>query len=230
MAITVPHVGGNISTPGDTATSDSWTSTSGSLIVVIGHTFGTTGSAANGDVTDSKGNSYTLITSDLIAGSIGIAAYYNNGGTRGASHTVTFNGPGSGTFVNVAVIEISGTNLTLDGTTFATASDTTSPFSVTAAAALSGTQIGIYGATLSTGSNSAWTQPTGYTNIINQGGGDLFLVSDAAYKINETGTPSPGGSGGWTVSAAREIFVSFMEGSAAVAASAPNVNFATSIV
>lgn len=202
MALAVAHVGGNVSTGTGTITSSSWTSTAGSDIIVIGHIFATAGAAANGDITDSKSNTYTLLGSSIgTSVTSGIAMWHSNNTTRGASHTVTYNptasaGTGSES-INVAVVEITGqdSSADFDATTLATFADNISPFSpfnVTASAAISGNQIAVYGTTLNAGSNFAFTQPTGYTNIINTGNGAAALVSLASYKIDETGTPTVG--------------------------------------
>jgi hypothetical protein len=211
VTLAVPHVGGQVTTA-TSVTSDSWTSTAGSALGIIGHVFGAHTLAA-GDVTDSKGNTYTFAGGINGTGSTpGIGFWYNLSGTRGASHTVTFN---PGVSANVAVVEVTGNSLSFVAATFATASDGTSSFDVTAAAAISGTQIGMYGATIDTGDSKAWTQPSGYTNIINQGNGISFLVSDAAYKLNETGTPTVGATGTFSpVAAGREVFATFQEGAA----------------
>jgi len=198
MALAVAHVDGKV-TGGAPTTSGSWTSTAGSCLVAIGHLFANAGAAASGDMTDSKSNTWTLRGSIYGgAGQPGTAIYEQNNGTRGAAHTVTF-APTAGapTISNIAVVEITGQDLVsdFDATTFATAADTSAPFSpwnVTAAGAISGNQIGVYAVTVdATAGTGAWTNPTGYTNIINQNDAAV-LVSYAGYKINETGTPTVG--------------------------------------
>lgn len=219
MALAVVHVGGQATTGTSTVTSDSWTSTAGSDIIVVGHTFADNGAATNGDITDAKSNTYTLLTSTMGGGSdIGIAVWHSNNTTRGASHTVTYNptaGAG-GESLNLAVIEITGQDQSSDydsttANTHVYAVGTT-PANITASAAISGNQIAIYAETVNSGDNVAFTQPTGYTNILNQPNGVSDLVSDAAYKINETGTPTVGAArtiGSTTGN--RVVFVTFKE-------------------
>lgn len=216
MALAVPHVGGNATQGTITQTSDSWTSTAGSLIVVMASTFDAISAFTAGECTDSKSNTYTLI-GQRNGGSLamGTALWYTNNNTRGATHTVTIDltPQTGGRFVNLGVVEITGQALTspLDSTTFATAVDTTSPFTVTSAAAIVGNQIAVYGAVINGSSSAAWTQPTGYTNIINQGNGAADNLFDNAYKINETGTPSPGAAYTAGNTDAVEIFATFKE-------------------
>lgn len=232
MALGVPHVGGKNTSSGAgvTATSDAWTSTSNSLIVVIGHHFNTAGSSADGDVTDSNSNTYHLVTSLLGGGASGIAVWYNNAGTRGASHTVSLNGPGTAESNKLTVIEVTGQDLTtpLDSTTFATNNDGSSPFAVTAAASISGNQIAIYGSTNDTngGPDGAWTPPGGYTGALEWGSDSTGgLVFFGGYKINETGTPTVSGSWGGTTANARQVFVTFKEAVGGGPAATPIVTF-----
>jgi len=219
MALAVVHVGGTV-TGVSAVVSDSWTSTAASLIVCVGQTFGSTGSPANGDITDSKGNTYTLGTGFYGgAANVGIGIWYNNAGTRGAAHTCTYD-PASGV-QNISVVEITGQDLTAavyDSTTAAHLKDVDglSPFNITAAAAISGNQIAVYALADASTNNFAWTQPSGYTNIINQPNGGVGLVSDAAYKINETGTPTVGATNAETSAQdVQVLFATFKEAGAA---------------
>lgn len=200
-ALGVAHVGGqNTTESGGTIISDSWTSTANSDIIVIGHIFNSAGAATDGEVTDSKGNSYTLLGQLLGGASLpGIAIWHSNDTIRGAAHTVSYNPTGTADSKNLAVIEITGQNTTsdFDSTTFATLADASSPFSpwnIACAAAISGNQIAIYAVTVDAGQSATWTDPGGYTPIISQGNGTSYLVSYAGYKINETGTPTVGAS------------------------------------
>lgn len=223
MALLVAQVGGNVTTATATisATFGSAT-TAGSLIWAIDHVYNTSGAAVTGDVVDNKSNSYPLITSSFGgAGAPGIAGYYNNGGARGASHQLTANLVNSaGESCNLAMTEITGQDPTapLDTTTFNTATDAASPWDVPAAAAIVGNQVSGYGVTIDTGTNTAFTNPTGYSTIITQPNGVTSLVSHAAYKINETGTPTVGATSTHSSTAAREIFFTFKEAAAAAPA------------
>ena len=169
-------------------------------------------------MTDSKGNTYTYTGTGGGGGAstAGAAVYYNNAGTRGASHTFTFNGPGTTTIVNVSVIEITGQDLStpFDSTTDATATDATTPFNVTAGGAINGNQIAIYACTPSVGAEDTFNHPGGYSNIFTQSSG-TFLVSIASYKLNETGTPTVGATrSGPAPSNAVEVFATFKEAGA----------------
>lgn len=219
MTITALHTDG--ATGGGaagTATSGSWTSTTGSTIIVVGHMFSggsSPGALANGDCTDSKSNTYTLApNSGIYTGtdSPGIAVYYNIGGTRGASHTVTINPVNeSGDTINIAVLEIDGSNVVFHSGSAQHASDGTSPLAVTAAAALPSNAIAIVGATVDTGGTNAFGDPAGYTPIRAEADGANSLVSYAAYKIGESGTPTVSITNADTISAARETFVVFSD-------------------
>jgi hypothetical protein len=232
MAIAVAQVGGNTSTAinGISFTFGSST-TSGSGIILLGLEYNTSGSAAAGDFTDNKSNTYQLAGS-LMGGanSVGVECGYNtiSTGTRGASHQCTVNGPGAGESINAAGIEITGhdsttTTSAFDSASFATANDATSAWTVTAAAAVASGVIGIYGVAIDTGTNNAFTQPTGYTNISNQPDGTSFLVSCASYKLSESGTPSVGATSGHTAGSgsAREIFAAFKPAAGAATKALP---------
>jgi hypothetical protein len=122
----------------------------------------------------------------------------------------------SGEMTNIHVIEItSDGNISFDSASDATANDTTTPFAVTAAAALQTGAIGIYGCVLSTGGTNAWTNPTDYVDIYEETDGANNLVSHASYKLTETGTPAPAAANDDTIDAgsARQIFVSFYDDS-----------------
>ncbi len=212
--MTVEHVGGHsaLHTGGATCTSDSWTSVSGSLIVVVAHYYNTAGAAANGDVTDSKGNSYTLWPGSEVAGSTnitGTAVYYNNAGTRGTTHTVSVNRVNdNGSLTNCSVIEITGQHASpINTTADATSNDATSPYDVTAGAALPTNNIAIYGNCLDTGDTNAYGAPAGYTAILVESDGSSTLCSAAYYKVNESGTPTVGATKGGTISNAASVFV-----------------------
>jgi hypothetical protein len=224
MALSVNQVSGNVTvsaTANATATTPSITTVATSLLIWVATVFNTAGALVNGDVLDNKGNSWTLIpgSSSLSGANVGIGAWYNNNGTRGSGHTVSGNLTGSaGEFQNGHLIEILGQDLSspIDSITTATSTDATSAYQVTAAGAIVGNQIGIYATVNDSGSNSAFTAPAGYTNIINQPDGTGFLVGGAWYKINETGTPSPGATSAHTgITTARNLFISVKEASSA---------------
>jgi hypothetical protein len=222
MALAVVHVDG-ASDPAHTgnAVTPSWTSVANSLLVVVGATFNATGSPVNGDVTDNQGNTYTVGPGAYGgAGNEGLGLWYSNATTRGAGHTVTFHPlSGAPSDTNISVVEITGQDLTsavYDTTTKAAGTDGVSPYNITAAAAISGNQIAVYGAVVVAFANSAWTAPGGYSNIFNQPDAANFLGSDAAYKINETGTPTVGATRGEATTAGREVFATFKEAVSAV--------------
>lgn len=227
MALAVAQVGGNVGTgAGSISATFGSTTTSNSLIVALCHTYNTSGAAAAGDVTDSKTNTYQLALANFGGASApGISGYYNSAGTRGASHQLTVNLVNSSSdSSNIAMIEITGQDTStssscFDATTAASGTDSSSPWSVTSAAAISGNEIAIYGVTIDTSSVTPFTQPTNYSDIINQGDGGQALVSCASYKNLETGTPSPGATSTHS-GTARELFLTFKEASSSASASA----------
>lgn len=221
MALAVAQVGGNVTTVAGTITATFGSSTTaGSLIVACGMTFGATSPMATGDVTDNKSNPNYTLRQGVTGGASGDAAaiYDDVGGSRGASHQLSYNPiNGTGDNNNIGMIEITGadTSTPYDSTTGATNNDSTSPYSITAAGAISGNQIAIYVCSADLTGNSAWTQPTGYSNIINQPDSANF-PSICSYKINETGTPSPAASNaqGITAAGAHEAFATYKEAAA----------------
>jgi hypothetical protein len=228
MAIAVNQVFGKTTTTtgGATATSSSVTTVSGSLLVAISPVFNTAGALVDADCTDSKSGTWTLAQTNLGgSGAVGIGVWYQLGGTRGTTHTVSCNLTNSSNEDKLLlVVEITGhdTSTPLDTTTKATGTDATSAYTVTSAAAISGNQIAIYGVGLDTGTNTSFTAPTGYTNIGNQGNGSTDLVGGAWYKLNETGTPSPGATSSHSNTAGREVFVTFKEAASGNATATPS--------
>ena len=201
--------------------------TTGSLIVVATGYFNTTAAQLASEVTDNKSNTYQLSVSAGGAGNTeGGGICYNNNGTRGASHQVTVNPSGASHSIAINLIEVTGQDQTtstscFDATTVANANDITSPFTVTAAAAISGNQIAVYLAGIGGGSGSnAVTEPSGYTRVGSYNDAGLGFVFDCAYKINETGTPSPACTWAGTVSpeSPREFFATFKEAAGGAAA------------
>lgn len=223
MALAVAQVIGNATGTGGggtiTVTFGSSTTT-GSLIALIGPCYNTSGAAAGSDFTDNKGpNTYTLAESNLGgASALGFEAAYNNAGTRGASHQVSFNGPGTTDTSEVAGVEITGqdSSTPFDTTTHTTAADGTSPFAITAAAAISGNQIAIYGVVIDTSGTNAWSGPAGYTLIGQLTNGAADLIYWTGYKINETGTPTVSATNTDVIAGAggKEIFFTFKEAAA----------------
>lgn len=216
MALAVAQTKSTTASGNVSVTSPSFTSTSGSLLVVVLCAYNPASVAvADGDITDSKSNSYTRIpNASIFPGTnvSGIAAYFNNAGTRGTSHTVTGNpvNSGGGSY-QICVIEFSGfdTSTPIATATAATANDTTSAFDVTAAAAVPSGGAGIYGCSVAGDSgSSAWGDPSGYTVAGHADDASADLVYYVGYKLNETGTPTVGGTWGGTVGATspRECF------------------------
>jgi len=129
MAIAVAHAGGGPGAPaanGTDTTSPSWTSVAGSLICGLGVSFGLSGAEVGANWSDSKSNGYTLLQSQVPDAAAGLGSAYNNGGTRGSSHTVSYNGTGTGEFNTEADIEITGHDVAspFDATTQAVSSQT----------------------------------------------------------------------------------------------------------
>lgn len=225
MALAVLHVGGNVTTvTGGAVTSDSWTSTAGSLLVVIGHTYNTSSAPSNTDVSDSKGNSWVVAGGSSLysgLGQPGIVMFRNSGGPRGAGHTISYQGPGGPSSNNVAVIEIAGADAIApyDPTTANVNRQTVggSPWNVTASGLIVPVQIAVYAVTIDTGTSTSWGNPTGYSNIINQGDGSTKLVTYAGYKIGETGTPTVGATGAFVIGSANEAIATFKEAAGAAA-------------
>lgn len=230
MALAVNQNSGTQGSTASTAT-PSLTTVSGSLLVVYLTHYDATNTPANGDITDNKGNSYTLLESRYLGpASGGVGIWYNDAGTRGASHTITGTiTAGSTGFgcCSVAVCEITGQNTgsAADAATHANNNDSTSPYVVTAAAAISGNQIAIVAISPDdNGSAGTFTPPTGYTLIFDAGGAingaDIF----GAYKINETGTPAPSTS--WSTaggSFGAQAFATFKEATGGQDPDVPNL-------
>jgi len=223
MALAVVDVRGATGTALDVSAA-AYTSTSGSLIVVVVTNFDCT---VAGSVTDSFLNSYTQISGvgAIGAGVVGIEVYFNNAGTRGAAHVIT--GHATASFPDIACIEITGQDLVSPVVTVTkgNATDASSPYNVTAGGAIVGNQIAVYAVTLDTGANTAFTPPGGYLNIYNEPDG-ANNVMEAAYKINETGTPTVGATSAHAPAAAREAFVTFEEGAGALPSDDPPIGIA----
>lgn len=205
-----------------TVTSPSITTVSGSTLLVVVCAYNvSTSDGADGDITDSKSNTYKFRAKNMAGGfGCNVAVYEQVGGTRGSGHTITANFLiGTGT-LNIHVVEVTGADPTAayDSTTLGTASDAASPLSVTAGGAISGDQIALWAGCIDNGVDATWTPPTGYTNVYNEGHGSVSFVSGVFYKINETGTPTVDASYGGSISTARELFVTFKE-----AASSPGI-------
>lgn len=179
---------------GSSYTSSSITSTAGSTLIVICHAYNILTGLSGADVTDSKGNTYTLLDS-VEHGSGGdqltSAIWINRNGIRGGGHTFTVNPPGVGT-VSAIMMELSSTTpLSFYSACTAHASDNTNTFGITAAAAVPATNIAIAACGLTdSGASASWTAPSGYSNIFAFGDGLSGLINAAFYKIGETGTPT----------------------------------------
>lgn len=220
MALAVAQVLG--STGGgavDPVTSPTFTSTAGSLLVMLPCWYGGTGSMITGTpATDSLGNTWTfgnVTPTSAALSTTGVGMWYQLGGSRG-SQTVSFNVAGSADNINLHVIEITGQSGTpYDAVTAKNAviADT-SPWNAPAQAAISGNQIAIHMVVLDTGTNTSFTNASGYTTIYTEGNGAASLVSHAAYKLLETGTPNVGPTSSHstgTTGNSRGIFASFKE-------------------
>jgi hypothetical protein len=227
MALAVAQVGGAFTNGASTAVTFGSTTTAGSLIVANGNTFNTTTFAA-GDVTDNKSNSYVKDKENNGgASNVGSGVWSNNGGTRGASHQVTF-APASGSPTSLAICEVTGqaASNAFDTTTAGTATDNTSPFAVTAGGAISGNQIAFYVCCVNSSTSAAWSGPSGYTGVFADGNGATDLTSNTAYKIDETGTPTVSSTNGFTVSGnAVEVFVTYKEAAAGGGFDVPLLRF-----
>ena len=220
MAIAVAQVGGATGTGGSNTASFGSTTTTGSLIAIVGFGWSMSAASATKD-SDSKSNTYTLAKGNVPGGASGIEIAYNNAGTRGASHTCTFvDGTAS---VATGIIEITGqdSSTPFDSTTAATATDNKSTFDVTAAAAISGNQAAVYGVMTDAASATAWTPPTGYTDLYNDPHGDTNWAFESAYKVLETGTPTVGAARSVVTPTAAEVFVTFKEASSGTALDVP---------
>ena len=219
MSLAVPHIGGNVSSPSGAVASDIWASVGGSLIVAVAQSFADSGSPVGSDISDNKGNTYT-VGGGLFSGNNqpGVGIYYNSSGTRGAGHQVTSNPPGFPAFNNIAVIEITGAAAApFDATTLNATRRTSggSPWAITAAGPIVGNQIAIYAITIDANVNAAFTDPAGYTNIINQPNGTTSLVSYAAYKINATGTPTVAATSAHSLGSINLVLTTFREAATA---------------
>lgn len=202
-----------------TTTTPDFTSTSGSLIVVVGSWFGSStdpvaGTGSSGSITDNKTNPYTLAGFIRNGSNEGVAVWYNLAGTRGASHHVIML-VGSAGSNNLGVAEFTTNNTwnspPFDSGTFATGTDSTDPIGITAAGAISGTAVAFFGSCIDNGANGTWTPSTGYSNIFNFGNGSIGLTSDSSYKIGETGTPTLSVGYSAAISSARNLFATFSE-------------------
>lgn len=210
MPIAANNVTGGPATGAPNAgdTSASFTSVANSLIVDFAGVYNTAGSPAGTDTTDSKSNTYSQFDVNNVpsVNQPGIETNYNNAGTRGTSHTVTSNGPGSGDFNFTDVIEVTGhdpSNI-FDATLTAHSNQTfTTAWSVTTAAAPGpGTTMLIACFHADTGVNSTITDPSGWTLIWKKTNGSSEVVNCAYYKIvtnpgsAQTCAPTWGGANG----------------------------------
>ncbi len=236
MAIAVAQVNGSTAFgSGAVSVTFGSSTTTGSAIVIVGCISNTNSvGPVAGDVSDSKSNTWQVGIGAPFGttGNCSIGGYYNNAGTRGASHQMTFDvtAPTAGT-VQAAIIEITGQNATsatscYDAAVDATANDIVTPFDVTAATAVTSGSIGIYGASISGDSgNPAWTDPTGYTVIGSQNDAGSSFVYYAGYKLSESGTPTVGaGWSGTHSQSPRELFMAFLPAASSASANAVFAN------
>ena len=215
MALAVPQVTGKDGPASATVTTNAITTASGSLLVAFATGFNISGTPVNGWVTDSKSNTWTYVAAaSTISGAFeGVGMWYQLGGTRGASHTITFTPTGANN-CNLHVIEITGhdTSTPFDTTTAATGLDTSSPWGATASAAISGNQIALCAVAVADNGDGTWTNPAGYSDIYEQGTSSQRTCAGAWYKINETGTPNPTATFSNAGGTAHVSFATFKEG------------------
>jgi len=197
-------------------TSNAFTSIAGSLLVVVVTGFNISTAVNNNLVTDSKGGTWVKVpdASNSIHSPGGecIGVWYLKDGSRGASHTITFTATVSSSNLNLHIVEITGFDTTapLDTTTDALGTDGSgNPIIITAAGAIVGNQIAIAGTASSDGGDGTWTNPTGYTDIYEQGTSSQRTCAGAWYKIGETGTPSLSASFSNNSGGNQWVFVSF---------------------
>lgn len=197
MALAVAQVGGNITTS-NVGAANSFTfgsaTTTGSLICWLVATYSNSAYTSS-EFTDNKSNTATVLdqTPTSVQECTGLA--YNNAGTRGASHQLTFDAVSGSASSNCAGVEFTGFDTTTPFDTAVTgkANDTTSSFDVTASAAFASGAAAIYLCCIGGASGSAAIgDPTGYTLISEQGDANTYLVHHFSYKLSETGTPTVG--------------------------------------
>ena len=176
---------GSTSSSGSSLTTTAFASstTSGNTIIVSIATYSTTVSS----VTDSKSNTYTLITSSNYNGSAYVYMYYAYNITGGSSHTVTANLASTGSDVTIIAREVSGLGIAsspLDKSHSASGSST-SPASGSTATTTQAVEYVI-------GMAANWG---GDTYTVGSGYGDLktdSAVSDTSMAIEDLVTSTTG--------------------------------------
>ncbi len=192
MALAVPNKGG-VTADAKPTTYSLGTTTTGSLIVVLGSMYDIF-APADGNVTDNKGNSYTLAPNASYpgTGNQAVAIWYSANVTGGASHEVTLTPGGSAFANNVAAMEITGAATTspMDVNPTGTSGTSTGPTITTGTLAQADEILcGIF-STTSSGS-PALGVPSGWT-LIAEEENSVHLPYNAAYLIvSSTSTLSP---------------------------------------
>lgn len=188
MTITILNSGGGPATgaAGVTDTSSpSVTSTAASLAVILGGAFNEASAIVGSAFTDSKSNTYTLADgNDGGVNACNVGAGYNDGGTRGTTHTFSFNAPGGGEFNNCAYIELSGhvTPTPFNATYTGKANGTTTACSVSTGATVTTSVLLIAVFCVDTGNTGSWPTVTGWTKFNDRPDGASQMVGAAYYK------------------------------------------------
>lgn len=211
--INVGSTGGNASD----VISPSFTSVVGDLLIAAVATFDVDIAFTDTMVNDNKGNTWHLAEGQPKGDGLpGSGIWYTVVTTGGAATTVTFqSGAGHGTYHDIAILGFHSTTgwaTPFDTTTHANASDISDPMQVTAAAAISGSQVAVAVCCTNTGGTNAYAPPTDYLLGYFQNDGSSYNAFASAYRIGETGTPSPGFTkAGSSQTQASQTFVTFKE-------------------
>lgn len=222
MALAVAQVGGNITTSNAGAansfTFDSST-TSGSLILWLVAANSISSPIAS-EFTDNKSNTQTVMDYIVLSVQEAVGVAYNNAGTRGASHQLTFDPTSGSASVNLGGIEITGFDTSTPFETACTgkANDTASPFDVAIASSVPSGGMAVYVCSIGGASgNAAVGNPTGYTVISSQGNANTDLAHYFGYKLSESGTPTVGCTWAGTVGSEspREMIIAVKAAAAA---------------
>jgi lysophospholipase L1-like esterase len=154
-----------------TVTTGALSITANNLIVVGTSNFNADGLNDNVSVTDSVGNTYTLIGSSTVTGSEHVSLWYAKNVTGGASVTFTYNvTPTQSDFPRIYVLQISG-------------ADTTAPLDQS-------------GFTQSVGAGTTLTSQTITTTVANEI--LVAIASDSANTQTVAFTDAGAATGGWT--------------------------------
>lgn len=174
--------------------------TSGASLIVVNASW-YNGTTADGTLTDSASNTWSLLTKKSLAVSISNRLFYCANPITSATHTFTYNGTSIFPSLDVSSFSGAATSSPFDVENGATGSGTTvQPGTVTPSEngelIVSGTAFSII-ATVSIDSSLTITNQTNFSAGANEGGALAYLVQSTAAAINPT----------WTSSASQVAFI-----------------------